>query len=69
MLGGLPLGVEIHVSRALPNDVWALTKRGSVVWDSVFKSPPELPSDPTRWDGILISPACFDALKAQASGT
>jgi hypothetical protein len=58
-------GVRVKVSRLLPSGSYALMQGDRVVWDSITKLPADLPGDPARWDGVMMSPGDFERLKTE----
>ena len=61
MASAMGIGVPIVVSSVLIDGVFALTRRGRVVWDSKFGGDSPHPSE---WDGMMVSNGDFERLKA-----
>ena len=59
--------VHVKESVLLPMGHYALTKNGHVVWDSITGQPAELPMNPSRWDGVMLSTMDFLALLERKS--
>lgn len=58
--------VRVTTNVLLPSGCYALTKGDKVVWDSVTRQPPDLPNDPSRWDGVMVSPDVFERMKRES---